>query len=110
MPTERIPLEPLGFIQRCVRERRLVWTYHVNIRLRGRFIPRAEILAAVDSYEIVEAYPEDKYLPSYLIRAVGERSLLHILFAVDTEGEHVRIVTAYRPNPDRWSDDARRRR
>jgi putative ABC transport system substrate-binding protein len=31
----------------------------------GRFIPRDSILAAVDTFELVEAYPDDKYLPSY---------------------------------------------
>jgi hypothetical protein len=32
---------------------------------RRRFIPRELILAAVGSYDLVEAYPDDKYLPSY---------------------------------------------
>jgi hypothetical protein len=41
----------------------------VNIRLAGRHITRDEILEAIDSYEIVEAYPDDKYLPSYLLLA-----------------------------------------
>jgi len=34
------------------------------MRLRGRFIPREDVLDAVDNYEIIEAYPEDKNLPS----------------------------------------------
>jgi hypothetical protein len=60
-----VPADPLAFIQRCVRERRLLWTYHVNMRLERRHISRTDILSAVESYEVVEAYPEDKYLPSY---------------------------------------------
>lgn len=61
--------DPLRFIQRCVRERRLFWTYHVNMRLEGRHIHRDEILNAVESYAIIESYPDDKYLPSYLVAA-----------------------------------------
>jgi hypothetical protein len=37
------------------------------MRLAGRYISRDEILAAVETYSIVETYPEDKYLPSYLL-------------------------------------------
>jgi hypothetical protein len=62
----KLPDEPLHFIQVCVRNRRVFWTYHVNMRLKGRFIPRVTILDAVDSFEVIEAYPEDKYLPNYL--------------------------------------------
>jgi hypothetical protein len=35
------------------------------MRLAGRFIRQEVILAAVASFELVEAYPDDKYLPSY---------------------------------------------
>ncbi len=96
---DRIPDDPLVFIQTCVRERKLYWTYHVNMRLERRHIGRDEILAAVDTYSIIEAYPDDKYLPSYLI---GTPSGFHILFAIDTEEDNVRIVTAYRPDPEEW--------
>ena len=34
------------------------------MRLAGRFISREAVLAAVDTYQLVEAYPDDKYLPS----------------------------------------------
>lgn len=77
------------------------------MRLEKRHITRDEILNAVASYEIVEAYPEDKYLPSYLIVAADS---FHILFATDVANDNVRIVTAYRPDPDEWEPDFRRRR
>src|SRR4051794_25781232 len=89
---------PLEFIRRCVRERKLFWTYHVNMRLERRHITRDEILSAVDAYAVIESYPDDKYLPSYL---VASREF-HVLFAVDAEGDNVRVVTAYRPDPEEW--------
>ena len=106
----KLPADPLRFIQECVRNRRLLWTYHVNMRLQGRFIRRESFLDAVESYEIIEAYPEDKYLPSYLVlgRSAGES--FHVLFAADVEGENVRVVTAYRPSEDEWETDWKTRR
>ena len=72
------------------------------MRLAGRFIPREVILAAVDSYDLVEAYPDDKYLPSYLILARHGADVFHVLFAADAEGDNVRVVTSYRPDPREW--------
>jgi hypothetical protein len=105
MPT--IPDDPLLFIRRCVRERKIYWTYHVNMRLAGRFLTRDELLNAVDSYEIIESYPGDKYLPSYLVLAATSS---HVQFATDVEGDNVRIVTAYRPDPNEWESDLKTRR
>lgn len=87
-----------------------MWTYHVNLRMAGRFIPRTVVLAAVDSYELVEANPEDKYLPSYLILAECGGERFHVLFAADVATDHVRIVTTYRPDVERWEPDLKRRR
>jgi hypothetical protein len=106
----RVPDDALEFIQRCVRERKVYWTYHVNMRLERRHIGRDEILAAVETYSIIEGYPDDKYLPSYL---AGTPAGFHVLFAIDAEEDNVRIVTAYRPDPEEWEPpgfSSRRRR
>ena len=86
-----------------MRERRILWTYHVNMRLQGRYIPRQVIFKAVDTYEIIEAYPQDKYPPSYLVLAQHTSGAFHALFATDIASDNVRVVTAYRPSPDEWS-------
>ena len=106
----KLPDDPLRFVQACVQNRRILWTYHVNMRLKGRFIPCKAILDAVDSYEIIEAYPEDKYLPSYLVLARSADDVFHVLFAVDVEGDNVRVVTAYRPSPEEWEANLKTRR
>jgi hypothetical protein len=80
------------------------------MRLQGRYIPRQAIIDAVDTYELVEVYPTDKYLPSYLILARYGQDAFHILFAIDTEGDNVRVVTAYRPSMDEWEADLKTRR
>ena len=106
----KLPDDPLAFIKKSLRESRLYWTYHVNMRLEGRHITRQEIHAAIDGYEVVESYPEDKYLPSYLLLGAAAGVPFHVLFAVDTEANNVRIVTAYYPDPNEWESDLRTRR
>lgn len=93
-----------------IRDQRILWTYHVNMRLEGRYIARDEVLGAVESFQIIEAYPEDKYLPSFLVLAMGEKLAFHVLIAVDFEGDNVRIVTAYRPSQEHWMPDLMTRR
>src|ERR1022692_3404572 len=93
----RLPADPLLFIRECVRSRQIFWTYHVNMRLAERFIRRETILDAVESYEIVESYPDSKYLPSYLVLGRAVADAFHVLFAADLERDNVRVVTTYRP-------------
>lgn len=80
------------------------------MRLAGRFIAREAILAAEATYELVEAYPDDKYLPSYLILAGHGQRAFHVLFAADVEGDNVRVVTSYHPDPGEWRADLKTRR
>lgn len=105
-----VPSDPVCFIQDCLRRGHVLWTYHVNMRLAGRFIPRQAILRAVETLELVEAYPEDKYLPSYLVLGRAGSDAFHVLFAADVEGDNVRVVTAYRPNAGAWQEDLKTRR
>lgn len=111
MSSERIlPTEPMEFIRQCVMERRMLWTYHVTMRMERRSISRQMILETVGSYEMIETYPEDKYLPSYLIWAKRGETVFHILFAVDVKNQNVRIVTAYYPNPEEWEEEFKKRK
>jgi hypothetical protein len=50
------------------------------MRLAGRYISRDEILGAAETYSVVEAYPDDKYLPSYLLLARPAGDPFHALF------------------------------
>ena len=105
-----MPKEPLKFIKRCVVGGKLLWTYHVNMRMDNRHISRQTIIESVESYEIIEEYPDDKYLPSYLVYALHEKAVVHILFGVDVYNENVRIITAYHPAKEQWNGDLKRRK
>ncbi len=69
------------------------------MRFGVRPLSREMILRAVDSVEMIESYPEDKYLPSYLIRSVSDSAVFHVQIATDLDGDNIRIVTAYIPDP-----------
>jgi hypothetical protein len=87
-----------------------MWTYHINMRLKQRSISRHEIISSIVDYEIIDEYPEDKYFPSYLIFSRHKHTVFHILFAVDVDGDNVRVVTAYYPDPEEWESDLKTRR
>ena len=111
MTRERLlPSDPIRFIQDCIGRGRILWTYHVNLRLAGRYIGRESILGAAGTLELVEAYPDDKYLPSYLVLGRTGPDAFHVLVAVDVEGDNIRIVTADRPDSEEWQDDLKTRR
>jgi hypothetical protein len=80
---QKTPDDPLAFIRRCVRDRKIYWMYHVNMRLARRYTRREDILAA---------------------------GKFHIQFATDVEGGNVRIVTTYLLDPDEWEPDLKTRR
>ncbi|MBI4223629.1 MAG: DUF4258 domain-containing protein [Deltaproteobacteria bacterium] len=100
----------LQFIKLCVKQRKILWTHHVNMRLKDRFIARNTLLSSVGSYEIIEEYAQDKYLPSYLVFAKHNDDVLHIQVAVDRDNENIRIVTAYKPTLYKWEEGFRKRR
>lgn len=100
----------IEFITSCFKNRKIRWTYHVNMRLKGRFISREEILSSIDTFEIIEEYPKDKYLPSYLIYAKYQDRIFHIQIAVDIENNNIIIVTAYKPTKEKWGKDLKTRK
>jgi len=101
--------DPLEFIRNCIRDGAVFWTYHVNMRLRMRSLNRLEIVQAVDTFEIIERYPDDKYMPSYLIYFELGKQPHHAVIATDSGGPNIRIVTVYKPDAGKWSSDFKRR-
>lgn len=102
--------DPLQFIQKCVRCKQVYWTYHVNMRMKQRGVMQKYIMESIDNFKIIEAHPEDKYFPSYLICSKYEGSVFHVLFAVDYDGDNVRVITAYYPDKTEWDENLKTRR
>ena len=64
----------------------------------------------METLEIIEAYPQDKYLPSFLLWGDSGGSVFHAQIATDVEGDNIRVVTIYIPDPDEWDKEFRCRR
>jgi hypothetical protein len=98
------------FIKDCLSGGRVRWTYHVTMRLVTRGSTPETIHVSSATLEIIEAYPQDKYLPSFLVRGECGGVVFHVWIATDLEGENIRVVTTYIPDPDEWDEGVRSRR
>ena len=58
----------------------------------------------------IESYPEDKYLPSYLVYSRYQDIAFYILIAADVIGNNIRVITGSYPEPAHWSTDLKTRR
>jgi hypothetical protein len=80
------------------------------MRLKQRSLGSETLIQGVDSLEIVESYPDDKYLPSFLLRGEYASRVFHVQIATDVQARNVRIVTMYLPAPEEWDSEFRVRR
>jgi len=80
------------------------------MRLEQRNLTGGVLRRAVHTLEIIEAYPHDKYLPSFLLRGETPGIVFHAQIAADVEGDNVRVVTMYIADSDEWEDGGRVRR
>jgi len=66
-----------------------------------------DALASVAAAVVVEDYPDTRKEPSVLVlQHDREGRPIHVMWGIPkVEGTPAVLVTAYRPAPDRWSDD-----
>ena len=80
------------------------------MRLQQRALPAEILNDALSTLEIIEAYPQDKYLPSFLVRGESHGVVFHAHIATDVEGDNIRVVTIYIPESAGWDGGFRVRR
>ena len=80
------------------------------MRLQQRALTAGMMRNAMATLEIPEAYPQDKYLPGFLARGRSEERVFHAQLATDVEGDNIRIVSMYTPDPNEWDEELRFRR
>ena len=80
------------------------------MRLQQRSLGASALIEGLETLEIIEEYPGDKYLPSYLLRGECKRVVFHTQIATDVEGGNIRVVTIYKPNVGEWDRALRVRR
>lgn len=82
----------------------LRWTNHVLVRILQRDIKVDDIKSVLNNGEIIENYPDDYPYPSYLILGISlKNAYIHVVCGIaETE---LWLITAYFPNPAKWSAD-----
>ena len=80
------------------------------MRLVQRSLNRELLLNSIGSLEIIEAYEDDKYLPSFLVLGEFPGTVFHAQIATDVAAGNVRVVTMYVPTQEMWDAGFRIRR
>lgn len=80
------------------------------MRLQERRLNGGMLVNAIDTLEIIETYPQDKYLPSFLLRGEVPAFVFPLLVATDLEDDNIRVVTVYLPDSELWDENGRVRK
>jgi len=97
-------------IQSLISTGNILWTEHVALRLRERGIRRNDLVVCIKNGEIIEQYPDDTPYPSCLILGTCESGKpLHIVTGLNA-GIMCCMITAYRPDLDKWEIDFKTRK
>lgn len=98
----------IGKIIGLVKNDKFIITNHARIRMFQRNITTDELIDLIINSEIIENYPDDEPCPSALILGFLKGIPYHIVLAECAD--HVRIITIYRPEEDKWIDYRTRRK
>lgn len=90
----------------------VLWSMHAWARLLAQGLMRREVVQALSACELIEDYPATtRTLPDCLVLGLlAGNKAIHVVVAIDEAGDDILVVTVYRPEPARWSDDFKRRR
>ena len=83
---------------------------HAFDKLRLLDCTIAEFEIAIEHAEVIEEHEVEADVLKELVLSVSWTRPLHVVVVVDDQRAEERIVTVYEPDPDRWSEDYRRRR
>lgn len=85
------------------------WTNHCLNRLSKRNISISDVKHGINNGKIIEYYYNDYPFPSCLILGTTiNNEAIHIVCGISNN--YVHMITAYRPDNDKWEDDMKTRR
>ena len=99
-------------IQLLVEQKQVQISAHGYDELADDGILVREVLAGVKDAAVVEEYPDFPKGPCVLaLQKDGQGKPIHVVWGIPKKDSSLAVlVTAYRPDPARWSDDFTRRR
>jgi len=100
----------LDDINRAIRVLRYRVSEHAGEEMKADNLREAQLLTAGFDGEVIEDYPGAYPCPACLVLvhlAAGDP--VHVVWAFERQSGYAVMVTAYRPDPKRWSADFRKR-
>ena len=95
---------PTTEICNAIQSGRVLWKKHTLERMMERQISRTQVLHALTQGQIIENYPNDYPIPSFLF-LVREPEPLHVVVAYDAQTLQCHIITAYHPDLRHFETD-----
>ncbi len=89
---------------------RIEFSGHAVVRMYERGLSPGDIRLVVAQGEVIADYPNDSPYPSVLLLGQIDGRPLHIVVAQNPTDEACIVVTAYVPDPAKWSADFRERK
>lgn len=101
-----------AFIRTSAQRGAVAWSRHAIERRTLHRTTRSDVEGALVACEIIEVYPDaHRPLPDCLVLTwLRPSEPLHAVIAIDLLNNRIFVITLYRPDPARWSDDWKRRR
>lgn len=97
--------EATDLIVQITANGKILFKKHALLRIIERNISINEIIEVLNNFVIVDFYPDDRPLPSYLLLGYSKnKKPLHILLALDKDGGYIWIITAYIPDKSKWNE------
>ena len=90
------------------RQDLVLFSKHVLQRMIQRNITQDDIETVLLSGEIIEQYPDDYPFPSCLVYGSSNDIVIHVVMA--DSGDYATVITAYRPDSDRFMSDLKTRK
>jgi hypothetical protein len=105
-------MKPLkDYIQGVFPDYGINYRIHATRRMFQRNIHPEDIEKVLQSGNVIEEYPEDYPLPSFLISGTTQQGKpLHVVIGVNNDEKELVIITAYEPSIDKWTNSFTRRR
>lgn len=88
---------------------RLTFTDEAILRMRERRITKREVEVVILNGETLREYPDDRPYPSRLVLGSVDGRPLHVVYAINAEGQERIVITTYQPDPSLWDAEFKKR-
>jgi len=94
-------------ISELIKSGELLISHHARVRMFERNVSTDDLVAIIASGEIIEEYPDDDPCPSLLVMGFIGAVAYHAVIGLCAD--HIRVITVYIPEEDKWIEYRKRR-